>query len=187
MRTGRCVHIVDANATDRGHGAEVLRSAGYDVLTHPSGRNFLARQPDGRPGCILLDIHMPEPDGLHIQDELIASGVAMPVIVFTGDSNIQIAVRAMRAGALHFLEKPYADADLVNRVAEASARQGGERLRFRDSGFRCDRRFSRGPAAAHRASDRPDRSDDAARKADGASDTPSLFDLGALDVAVAGR
>lgn len=95
---------------------------GYEVRTHPSGRHFLKDQPDGKPGCILLDINMPEPDGLHVQKQLMASGLAMPVIVFTGDNDIEIAVRAMRAGALHFLEKPYADADLLRMVAEAFER-----------------------------------------------------------------
>lgn len=122
MLTGRCVHIVDANASDREHGAALLRASGYDVSTHPSGQHFLDSPPDRRLGCILLDIHMPEPDGLRVQNQLIASGLAMPMIVFTGDNNIEIAVRAIRAGALHFLEKPYADADLLSMVAEAFER-----------------------------------------------------------------
>jgi two-component system response regulator FixJ len=120
--TDRCVHIVEACGTDRAHGAEILRLEGYDVQTHSSGRHFLDSQPDRKPGCVLLDIHMPEPDGLHVQDQMIASGLAMPVIVFTGDNNLELAVRAMRAGALHFLEKPYADADLLSMVGEAFER-----------------------------------------------------------------
>ncbi|RYI22605.1 MAG: response regulator transcription factor [Acetobacteraceae bacterium] len=119
MLMDRCIHIVDAHGGDREHGAVLLRAAGYDVLTHPSGQHFLDSQPDRRLGCILLDIHMPEPDGLRIQDQLIASGVAMPMIVFTGDNDIEIAVRAIRAGALHFLQKPYADAELLSMVADA--------------------------------------------------------------------
>lgn len=122
MLTDRCVHIVEADAIDRAHGAELLRSDGYDVKTHASGRHFLDSQPDRKPGCVLLDIHMPEPDGLRVQDQMIASGMALPVIVFTGDNNIEIAVRAMRAGALYFLEKPYADSELLNMVAEAFER-----------------------------------------------------------------
>jgi two-component system response regulator FixJ len=122
MLTDRCVHIVEADAIDRAHGAELLRSNGYDVQTHASGRHFLDSQPDRKPGCVLLDIHVPEPDGLRVHDQMIANGLTLPVIVFTGDNDIEIAVRAMRAGALHFLEKPYADADLLNMVAEAFER-----------------------------------------------------------------
>lgn len=122
MPLGRCVHIVDADAVFRAHGARLLRSAGYDVHTHASGDHFLASQPDRNPGCVLLDIHVPEPDGLDVQVRLVARGLAMPVILFTGDNDIGLAARAMRAGALRFLEKPYADADLLSEVADAFGR-----------------------------------------------------------------
>ena len=124
MLVDRFVHIVDADDASRAHGAQVLRAAGYAVHTHASGDQFLRHQPDLRPGCVLLDIHMPQPDGLAIQDRLIASGMRMPVILFTGDNDVELATRAMRAGALHFLEKPYAEADLLNMVAEAFERLG---------------------------------------------------------------
>lgn len=124
MLVDRLVHIVDADAASLAHGARLLRSAGYDVHTHLSGEHFLRRQPDPYPGCVLLDIRLPEPDGLAIQDQLIASGMTMPVILFTGDNDLELAGRAMRAGALHFLEKPYADADLLSMVAEAFERLG---------------------------------------------------------------
>ncbi|MBW8303125.1 MAG: response regulator [Brevundimonas sp.] len=126
MLVDRLVHIVDADASFRAHGAQLLRSAGYVVRAYDSGEHFLRRQPDLHPGCVLLDIHMPEPDGLAIQDTLIASGMTMPVILFTGDNDIELAVRAMRAGALHFLEKPYADADLLGMVAAAFKRLGAK-------------------------------------------------------------
>jgi len=119
----RIVHIVDADAAARQHGASVLRASNYEVRTHASGRDFLLSHPDPHPGCILLDIHMPEPDGLDVQDKLIQAGQTMPVIVFTGENALDIAVRAMRAGALYFLEKPYLDADLLRMVGEAIARQ----------------------------------------------------------------
>lgn len=122
MVSDRCVHIVEADAHDREHAALMLRAAGYHVETHSSGRDFLYNQPDRRPGCVLLDIRMPEPDGLAVQDQMIAAGLAMPVIVFTGDHRLDMAVRAMRAGALHFLEKPYADSDLLHMVADAFER-----------------------------------------------------------------
>ncbi|MFN3816147.1 response regulator transcription factor [Brevundimonas sp.] len=126
MLSDRCVHIVeaDADADDRERGALLLRAAGYDVEAHASGRAFLDSQPDRKPGCILLDIRVPEPDGLAVQDEMLSMGAVMPVIVFTGDQGLDLAVRAMKAGALHFLEKPYVGDDLLNMVAEAFERLG---------------------------------------------------------------
>lgn len=122
MPIDRVVHIVDADAAAREHGATILRASDYQVQTHASGRDFFRTPPDRRPGCVLLDIHVPEPDGLDIQDKMIKAGLTMPVIVFTGENAIDIAVRAMRAGALFFLEKPYLDADLLAMVGEAMER-----------------------------------------------------------------
>lgn len=122
MLLDRTVHVVDADTPVRDHTAALLRAAGYDVETHPSARHFLVRQPDLKPGCILLDIHMPEPDGLEVQRRLLATGRSMPVIVFTGEGDLEFAVRAMRAGALEFLEKPYEDDSLLSAVREAFER-----------------------------------------------------------------
>ncbi len=124
MLVERLVHVVDVDDASRAHGARVLRSAGYDVHTHASANHFLHRQPDRHPGCVLLDIRLPEPDGLFIRDQLIASGMTMPALLFTGDDDMELAARAMRAGALRFLEKPYTDEDLLRMVAEAFERLG---------------------------------------------------------------
>jgi len=123
MNSNPIIHIVDADASARQHGAAVLRASNYEVRTHASGRDLVLSHPDPHPGCILLDIPMPEPDSLDVQDKLIQAGQTMPVIVFTGQNALDIAVRAMRGGALWFLEKPYLDADLVRMVGEAIARQ----------------------------------------------------------------
>lgn len=122
MSIDRVIHIVDADPPALAHSAAILRAAGYKVQTHASGTDYLESTPDPRPGCILLDIDVPEPDGLAVRDELIKSGLTMPVIVFTGEGAIDIAVRAMRAGALHFLEKPYPEAELLAMIAEALER-----------------------------------------------------------------
>lgn len=124
MVSDRVVHIVDADRRALAHSAAVIGSAGYRVVTHTSGLEFLAAGPDDRPGCLVLDIHTPEPDGLDIQSRLKAAGVTLPVIVFTGENTLDIAIRAMRAGALHFLEKPYLDAELLTMVGEAFKRLG---------------------------------------------------------------
>ena len=124
MVRDRVVHVVDADRRALAHSAAVIGSAGYRVVTYTSGLDFLATRPDDRPGCLVLDIHTPEPDGLEIQSRLKTAGRPLPVIVFTGENTSDIAVRAMRAGTLHFLEKPYLDAALLTMVGEAFKRLG---------------------------------------------------------------
>ena len=119
MPIDRVIHIVDADPDALAHGVMILRASDYTVVPHASGENFLNSQPDARPGCVLLDIDVPEPDGLAVHQGMIEAGITMPVIVFTGQGAIDIAVRAMKAGALHFLEKPYRDEDLLEMVTEA--------------------------------------------------------------------
>lgn len=122
MPTDRLVHILDHDEPVRAHTAAVLRKSGYNVQTHPSGRRFLEQQPDSLPGCILLDIHIPEPNGLEVHQQLLAMGMTLPVIVFTGGNDFGLAISAMKAGALDFLEKPYRDADLLAAVHNAFER-----------------------------------------------------------------
>lgn len=119
MQIDRVIHIVDADPVALVHGALILEAADYTVVRHASGDSFLDSPLDARPGCVLLDIGLPQPDGLAVQDRMMKAGIAMPVIVFTGQDALDIAVRAMKAGALHFLEKPYVDEDLLVIVAEA--------------------------------------------------------------------
>jgi len=115
-------HIVDDDAMVRESAALLLRAAGYGVTTYSSGTDFLERLDATTPGCILLDIHMPKMDGLEVQRRLAARGVDFPVIVFTGQGDVAIAVQAMKNGAFEFLEKPYLNRILLDSVHEAFER-----------------------------------------------------------------
>jgi two-component system response regulator FixJ len=102
--------------------ALLLEVSGYEVLTYPSGVDFLETFDASAPACILLDIHMPGTDGLEAQRQLAARGVQAPVIVLTGQSDISLAVQAMKSGAFEFLEKPFLNDVLLAAVHDAFAR-----------------------------------------------------------------
>jgi two-component system response regulator FixJ len=122
MPSRRTLHIVDDDVDVRESAALLLDAAGYSVLTHPSGVEFLETFDASIPCCILLDIHMPAMDGLAVQRQLAERGVAYPVIVLTGQGDISIAVQAMKNGAFEFLEKPYLNEVLLAAVRDAFAR-----------------------------------------------------------------
>jgi len=122
MADRRLIHIVDDEEAIRRSASFMLKTSGFDVQTWPSGVAFLKEARSASPGCILLDVRMPEMDGLEVQQALIEHGVAMPVIVLTGHGDISIAVRAMKAGAVDFLEKPFEKARLLDAIEEAFAR-----------------------------------------------------------------
>lgn len=107
MPDHRLVHVIDDEAAVRDAAAFMLRHAGYDVATYPSGEAFLELADTARSGCILLDVRMPGIDGLEVQKALVERGVTMPIVVVTGHGDIRIAVQAMKAGAVDFVQKPY--------------------------------------------------------------------------------
>lgn len=90
--------------------------------TYASGIAFLAAAGAATPGCVLLDIRMPELDGLEVQRKLTERGIAFPVIMLTGHGDITLAVRAIKAGAVDFLEKPFEKAALLRAIEEAFER-----------------------------------------------------------------
>jgi len=116
MTERRMIHIVDDEDAIRRSASFMLKTSGFDVQTWPSGVAFLKEVRTVEPGCILLDVRMPEMDGLEVQHALSANGVAMPVIVLTGHGDINIAVRAMKAGAVDFIEKPFEKAKLLDAI-----------------------------------------------------------------------
>ena len=119
MPSRRTVHIVDDDDDVRESAALLLESAGYSVFAYPSGVDFLAKLDAAIPACILLDIHMPQMDGLEVQRQLLERGVAFPVIVLTGQGDVSIAVQAMKSGAFEFLEKPYLNDVLLEAARDA--------------------------------------------------------------------
>jgi len=132
MADRRVIHIVDDEEAIRRSASFMLKTSGFDVQTWPSGVAFLKEARSAASGCVLLDVRMPEMDGLEVQQALIEHGVAMPVIVLTGHGDITIAVRAMKAGAVDFLEKPFEKARLLDAIEEAFAR-------LEDTAGRADR------------------------------------------------
>ena len=132
------VYVVDDDEAARESLKALLTSAGYDVESHASGLDFLAayEAQTRQPGCLLLDIRMPELDGLGVQRELNSRGASLPTVVVTGHGDIGLAVQSMKEGALDFVEKPYSEETILASVRDAltksreAAEQEQERLRF---------------------------------------------------------
>ncbi len=116
MTEKRLIHIVDDEESIRRSAGFMLKTSGFMVLTYASGVEFLKDVRHAEPGCILLDVRMPDMDGLEVQRELSERGIAMPVIVLTGHGDVTIAVRAMKAGAVDFIEKPFEKAVLLAAI-----------------------------------------------------------------------
>lgn len=122
MPAEKLVHIVDDDDSVRRSAAFMLKHAGYRVESHVSGVEFLRSAKLAERGCVLLDVGMPEMDGLEVQQEMGARGIDMPVVILTGHGDIAVAVRAMRAGAVNFIEKPYEKEALLHAIEEAYMR-----------------------------------------------------------------
>lgn len=117
--TAPTVFVVDDDDAVRAALALLLRSVGLQAETYGSAADFLAAHDPGRPGCLLLDIRMPGMGGLDLQRELIAHGSIVPVIFITGHGDVTMAVRALQDGAVDFVQKPFRDQDLLDRVQNA--------------------------------------------------------------------
>ena len=126
---GRLVHLVDDDEAIRRSASFMLRTSGYLVKTYASGVELLAHGRGLPAGCILLDVRMPDMDGLEVQAALKEAGVLLPVIVMTGHGDVNVAVQAMKAGAVDFIEKPFEKAVLLSAIDEGFARieQAGRR------------------------------------------------------------
>lgn len=125
----RTVHLVDDDEAIRRSASFMLRTSGYLVKTYASGVELLALGKAVLPGCILLDVRMPDMDGLEVQAALKELGVLLPVIVMTGHGDVNVAVQAMKAGAVDFIEKPFEKSVLLGAIEEGLARieQAGRR------------------------------------------------------------
>jgi two-component system, LuxR family, response regulator FixJ len=119
------VHVVDDDAAIRRSLERLLASAGYTPVSYETPVAFLAAASERLTGCVLLDLWMPGLDGLEVQAHLRQMGVLLPVIVMTGGSDVQTAVRAMKAGAIDFIEKPFDDEVLLGAI-EASLAPAGQ-------------------------------------------------------------
>lgn len=127
------IYVVDDDDAVRRSLSFVLKTSGFDPVVFPSGDEFLREARHADPGCVLLDIRMPGLDGLEVQRELNDRGIAMPVIVLTGHGDVSIAVEAMKAGAIDFLEKPFEKAALLAAIDAAFRRFDREQLASSDA------------------------------------------------------
>jgi FixJ family two-component response regulator len=122
------VHVVDDDASFRTAVERRLKNAGYDVLTYPSAQHLLDHLPiDSRPGCILLDVHIPGLSGPDLQERLINLGSTLPIVFLTGHADIQTTVQTIKAGAQDFLTKPVSSDHLLAAIERALAFQQARR------------------------------------------------------------
>ncbi len=123
------VHLVDDDGAVRRSVGFMLKTSGYQVRSYESGVELLRSPGELGQGCILLDIRMPGMDGLEVQEALKNKGVTLPIIIMTGHGDVTLAVKAMKAGAIDFIEKPFEKAALLGAIE-----QGIKRLRDVEAG-----------------------------------------------------
>ena len=116
------VFVVDDDEAVRASLKLLLKTLGLPAQTYASAQEFLATFDERRGGCLVLDIRMPGMSGLELQEELNTRGAMMPIIFITGHGDVPMAVEAMQRGAMDFLQKPFRDQDLLDRITEALAR-----------------------------------------------------------------
>lgn len=116
------VFVVDDDAGVRASIRLLLKSVGIASTPMASAREFLDRFDPAQPGCLVLDIRMPGMSGLELQQQLNLRGAIIPVLFITGHGDVPMAVEAMRQGAIDFLQKPFRDQDLIDRIQNALAR-----------------------------------------------------------------
>ncbi len=122
MTKSRTIYLVDDDEAIRKSAGFMLRTSGFTVHAYASGSEFLKTASTLETGCVLLDVRMPGLDGLQVQAALRARGIAMPVVVLTGHGDVAIAVQAMKAGAVDFIEKPFEKAALFDAIERGFCR-----------------------------------------------------------------
>lgn len=122
------VHIVDDDESMREVLCSLLRSVGLAARSHASVDAFLNTKRPNTPGCIVLDVRLPGISGLDLQSQLANFGIGLPVILMTGYGDIPMSVRAMKAGAVDFLTKPFRDQDMLDAISAAVARDIARRV-----------------------------------------------------------
>jgi len=121
------VHVVEDDESSRIASSRLLRNAGYTVQLYSTASEFLARPPSGG-GCIVLDLNLPGPSGLDLQERLLSADNPLPIVFLSGHADVPKSVRAMKAGAVDFLTKPVDAPVLLDAVARAIARDMESRV-----------------------------------------------------------
>jgi FixJ family two-component response regulator len=124
------VYVIDDDRSVREAIESLIRSVGMTVKTFASAQEFKATARPNAPSCLVLDVRMPGLSGLDLQRELLDGGLRIPVIFITGHGDIPMSVRAMKAGAVEFLTKPFRDQDLLDAITEAIESDRAERLQL---------------------------------------------------------
>jgi FixJ family two-component response regulator len=127
MNAKALIHVVDDDASLRSALLRLLDAAGFEARGYASTGEFLLDPPANRPGCMLLDVRLPGPSGLELQAAMQRRGIRLPVIFLTGHADVASSVRAMKAGAVDFLEKPVRRDTLLEALGRALARDAAER------------------------------------------------------------
>ena len=115
------VAVIDDDDAVRDSLGALLEAEGYRVEGYASGRAFLEALPQAQPACALVDVRMPDMDGLELQRRLAEAAPSLPVVIITGHGDIAMAVKAIKAGAVDFIEKPFPDDAILNGIAQALA------------------------------------------------------------------
>ncbi len=122
------VYIVDDDDAVRNSLRLLLKSVGLAAVALPTAQEFLSTYDPQQPGCLILDVRMPGMSGLELQQQLNLRGAVIPVIFITGHGDIPMAVEAMQHGAFDFLQKPFRDQDLIDRIQRALAKDRTSRV-----------------------------------------------------------
>ena len=121
------VYVIDDDPSIREAIESLIRSVGMHVKTFASAQEFMATTRPDAPACLVLDVRMPGLSGLDLQRDLLNAGIRIPVIFITGHGDIPMSVRAMKAGAVEFLTKPFRDQDLLDAISQALERDRMQR------------------------------------------------------------
>jgi FixJ family two-component response regulator len=135
------VFVVDDDPLVRESLADLLDSAGFEARTFGSAAEFVQGQRPDVPACLILDVELPDISGLDLQTELAKSGIEMPIVFLTGHGDIPMSVRAMKAGAVEFLTKPFGKQELLDAIQEALFRDGEVRKQ-RSESFELQKRLA---------------------------------------------
>ena len=122
MLTRPCVHVLDDDAAVRRAMSRLLLAAGFEVSAHGTTAEFLHAVRDDAPGCLLLDVRMPDGSGLDLLERLPALAPLLSVVIMTGYGDVRSSVRAMKLGAIDFLTKPISEETLVDAISAALER-----------------------------------------------------------------
>jgi two-component system response regulator FixJ len=139
------VFVVDDDPAVRHSLAWLIESVGLRVKTYPSAQSFLDAYDDDQHGCLVLDVRMPGMSGVDLQEQLVTMDVAIPVIFVTGHGDVPMAVRAMKRGALDFIEKPFNNQELLDRIHQAIQRDASQRKERAQRAELCARTASLTP------------------------------------------